>query len=221
MAREHSICHRFTADPHQLHPSSALLQPLHFDYLLFLQSLAHSSTLLQLFSALPFFIFNALRTLRQKQAGVSVSPPLIHSITRIKMKPKSPSSDFTPERCQHRTRAGRQCRSLVADANSSFCAAHAASEPADSADLVAALTREAYDFQRPQGVNNSLGVLYNLLAEGRICPRRASVLAYISSLLLRTLPAIEYDNEHYTYDDDEPEAQDQTSTASAATPAAR
>ena len=137
------------------------------------------------------------------------------------MKPKSPSSDFTPERCQHRTRTGRQCRSLVADANSSFCAAHAGSEPGDSEDFRTALTRHAYDFQRSQGVNNSLGVLYNLLAEGRISPRRASVLAYISSLLLRTLPAIEYDNEHYTYDDDEPEAQDQTSTASAATPPAR
>ena len=122
------------------------------------------------------------------------------------MKPKSPSSDFTPERCQHRTRTGRQCRSLVADANSSFCAAHAGSEPGDSEDFRIALTRHAYNFQRSQGVNNSLGVLYNLLAEGRISPRRASVLAYISTLLLRTLPAIEYDNEHYTYDDDEPEA---------------
>src|ERR1700719_3242250 len=193
MAREHSICHRFTADPHQLHPSSALLQPLHFDYLLFLQSLAHSSTLLQLFSALPFFIFNALRTLRQKQAGVSVSPPLIHSITRIKMKPKSPSSDFTPERCQHRTRTGRQCRSLVADANSSFCAVHAASEPGDSEDFVVALTERACRFQNAQGINYSLGALYTLLAQGRISPRRASVLAYISNLLIRSLTAIDND----------------------------
>jgi len=32
---------------------------------------------------------------------------------------KSPSSDFTLERCQHRTRTGRQCRSVVANANSS------------------------------------------------------------------------------------------------------
>jgi len=83
------------------------------------------------------------------------------------------------------------------------------------------LTRDAFDFQRPQGVNNSLGALYNLLAEGRISPRRASVLAHISSLLLRTLPAIDYDNEHYTYDDDEPDAEteEQAVAESAASPA--
>jgi hypothetical protein len=38
--------------------------------------------------------------------------------------------------------------------------------------------------------------LYRLLAANRISPRRASVLAYINSLLLRTLPAIDYDQEN-------------------------
>ena len=109
------------------------------------------------------------------------------------MTHKSPSSDFTPERCQHRTRTGRQCRSLVADANSSFCAAHAGSEPGDSEDFVAALTDRACRFQNAQGINHSLGALYTLLAQGRISPRRASVLAYISSLLIRSLPAIDTD----------------------------
>jgi hypothetical protein len=36
--------------------------------------------------------------------------------------------------------------------------------------------------------------LYQLLAQNRISPRRAAVLAHISSLLLRTLPAITADN---------------------------
>jgi hypothetical protein len=36
--------------------------------------------------------------------------------------------------------------------------------------------------------------LYQLLAQNRISPRRAAVLAYISSLLLRTLPQIDADN---------------------------
>jgi hypothetical protein len=111
------------------------------------------------------------------------------------MKPKSPSSDFTPERCQHLTRTGRQCRSLVADANSSFCAVHSASEPGDSEDFVVALTERACRFQNAQGINYSLGALYTLLAQGRISPRRASVLAYISNLLIRSLTAI--DNDHY------------------------
>jgi hypothetical protein len=39
--------------------------------------------------------------------------------------------------------------------------------------------------------------LYSLLAQGRISPRRASALAHISSLLVRTLPAI--DNDPYPH----------------------
>jgi hypothetical protein len=35
--------------------------------------------------------------------------------------------------------------------------------------------------------------LYQLLAQNRISPRRAAILAYISSLLLRTLPQIDAD----------------------------
>lgn len=90
---------------------------------------------------------------------------------------------------------------------------------ARSTNFKEALTRRAYNFQRPQGINNSLAVLYTLLAEGRISPRRASVLAYISSLLLRTLPAIDYDNEHYIYNDDEPDPPaTPSSTPSAASP---
>jgi len=56
-----------------------------------------------------------------------------------------------------------------------------------------ALTQNACRFQNAQGVNHSLGALYTLLAQGRVSPRRASALAYISSLLLRTLPAIDAD----------------------------
>jgi len=58
---------------------------------------------------------------------------------------------------------------------------------------LAALTEKACRFQNAQGINHSLGALYTLLAQGRISPRRASVLAYISNLLLRTLPAIDND----------------------------
>jgi len=106
---------------------------------------------------------------------------------------KSPSSHFTPERCQYRTATGRQCCSTVADPDGSFCTRHAASEPGDSEDFSAALTERACRFQNAQGINHSLGTLYTLAAQGRISPRRASVLAYISSLLLRSLTAIDND----------------------------
>jgi len=42
----------------------------------------------------------------------------------------------------------------------------------------------------PLGINNSLAHIFRLLAGGHISTRRATGLAYISSLLLRTLPAI-------------------------------
>ena len=103
------------------------------------------------------------------------------------------SLDFTPERCQHRTSTGRQCRSVVAEPGDSFCARHATSEPSDSEDFSAALTDKACRFQNAQGINHALGALYTLCAQGRISPRRASTLAYISSLLLRSLTAIDTD----------------------------
>ena len=111
------------------------------------------------------------------------------------MQANSSSSTITNTRCQHLTAAGRQCRSLAADNPSGFCPHHAAA--AKAANFRELLTREAENFQRAQGVNRSLGALYKLLAEDRISARRASVLAYISSLLLRSLPAIDYDNDRF------------------------
>ena len=116
------------------------------------------------------------------------------------MKAKSSSRLISSARCQHFTATGRQCASLAGDRSSGLCPRHAAQSQASSADATnfrQALTRDAEDFQNAQGVNNSLGTLYCLLSEGIISPRRASVLAYISSLLLRTLPAIDYDNERF------------------------
>ena len=109
------------------------------------------------------------------------------------MTTDSLSSDFTPERCQYRTVTGRQCCLPIVDPNSSFCARHASSQPSESENFLAPLTARACRFQNAAGVNYSLSALYALLAQGRISSRRASALAYISSLLLRTLPAIDTD----------------------------
>ncbi len=138
------------------------------------------------------------------------------------MKTKSSSRLISSARCQHFTATGRQCASLAGDRSSGLCPRHAAQSQAastDAANFRQALTRDAEDFQNAQGVNNSLGTLYCLLSEGIISPRRASVLAYISSLLLRTLPAIDYDNEHCAYVD--AESAQQNPAQSAAVPAAQ
>src|SRR5882672_7893032 len=60
--------------------------------------------------------------------------------------------------------------------------------------LLGTLFENRRDFQTAQGVNNSLRSLYWLAAQNRISTRRASVLAYIGSLILRTLPQIDADN---------------------------
>jgi len=109
------------------------------------------------------------------------------------MTPDSLTSDFTPERCQYRTATGRQCCLPIVDPNSSFCPRHASSQPSESENFLAPLTARSCRFQNAAGVNYSLSALYALLAQGRISPRRATALAYISSLLLRTLPAIDTD----------------------------
>jgi hypothetical protein len=124
------------------------------------------------------------------------------------MPAKSSSTPGNAARCQHRTAAGRQCRSLADESSSGLCPHHAV-QVSVKINFREELTRDSFGFQRSQGVNNSLSVLYRLLAEGSISPRRASVLAYISSLLLRTLPAIDYDNKQFGYDDDQAEGSDQ------------
>jgi hypothetical protein len=86
---------------------------------------------------------------------------------------------------------------MSVDPDSSFCARHAASAPGDSEDLSAILTYKTYGFQNSHSINRSLGALYKLCAQGRISPRRASTLAYISSLLLRSLTAIDNDQQPF------------------------
>ncbi|HUL16896.1 MAG TPA: hypothetical protein VLV88_12930 [Terriglobales bacterium] len=105
------------------------------------------------------------------------------------MKSKSPA--FTT-RCSYRTAAGRQCRSLSQDPRSGLCPQHLLKQN-EFADLTEPLLLQWQGFQTAQGVNYTLSNLYKLLAAGHISARRAAVLAYISNLLLRTLPAIDHD----------------------------
>jgi len=102
-----------------------------------------------------------------------------------------PATTATP-RCQHRTLKGR-CRQLASGPAGTLCFDHARDEQQAKNDftLLATLVRKCEDFQSAQALNETLGNLHNLLAEGRISPRRAAVIAYVDSLILRTLPAID------------------------------
>jgi len=99
-------------------------------------------------------------------------------------------------RCSHRLRAsGRQCRSL-ATASSSLCAHHLAKQKVreKDSDFAKFLFSRANGLKTAQGINHSLTYLYELLACDQISVRRAQALAYITSLVLRTLPAIDDEN---------------------------
>ena len=109
------------------------------------------------------------------------------------MKTKSSSSTSSARRCEYRTATGRRCCSL-AKSRSTFCQRHAAAQKElEASDYAALLLQESSGFQTARGINFSLGDLYTLLAQGRISPRRASVLVHISSLLLRSLTAMDKD----------------------------
>jgi hypothetical protein len=110
------------------------------------------------------------------------------------MKPQTAKSTVLSVRCAHRDPSGRQCRLLSAGANSGLCPQHRAEQKqVGTADHFKHLTTNFQFFQTAQGINFSLMNLYQLLAQNRISPRRAAVLSYISSLLLRTLPQIDAD----------------------------
>jgi hypothetical protein len=110
------------------------------------------------------------------------------------MKPETANPVVLTTRCTHRTATGRRCRLSVSDAHSSLCRQHRAEQLQEqSANHHLELVRNFEGFQTAQGINISLKHLYELLAQNRISPRRASVLAYINSLLLRSLPQIDAD----------------------------
>ena len=95
-------------------------------------------------------------------------------------------------RCLHRTPTGRRCKSAVSNEAVGLCQRHAASHQRNvDPVLTEVLAGDANAFLSAKGINRSLMQLHTLLVKDMISTRRAAVLAYITSLLLRTLPAIE------------------------------
>lgn len=85
---------------------------------------------------------------------------------------------------------------LLSCTSKRFCSRHAAQSDAQviiDTDLSAALGDEPTDLRSAAPINDFLAKPTTLLIQNRISSRRASVLAYISSLELRTLAAIEHE----------------------------
>ena len=105
------------------------------------------------------------------------------------------SSVNNSARCAHRFPNRKRCRLFVSALDSNYCSIHAnlpqnMQEPAETA---LALTSDLKEFRSAIPINEFLARLLLLLAENKISPRRAAVLAYITNQLLRTLPAIDHE----------------------------
>ncbi len=104
-------------------------------------------------------------------------------------------SSANHSRCRHFTADVRRCRLAVLDTRSHLCFRHSAllaavSEPPqnDTEDLSSDLLPELSEFNSGVDINKFLARLLVLVTKGRISPRRASVLAYITNQLLHHRP---------------------------------
>lgn len=101
-------------------------------------------------------------------------------------------------RCRRRTRANGRCRLPVQDPATGLCFRHAAraarntDTAPESADLSAPLFGEVVpSFKSAEEINATLANLVILVAQGRISSRRAAVITYALSLILRGVLVID------------------------------
>lgn len=112
--------------------------------------------------------------------------------------PKPANAPRGAARCRRRSRASGRCRLPVQDPATGLCSRHAAlaaraahSAP-DRADLSSDLFGEAVPtFKSAEEINAALAHLVVLVAQGRISSRRAAVITYALSLILRGVLVID------------------------------
>ncbi len=103
-------------------------------------------------------------------------------------------------RCQHLFPNGKRCRKFASGSHLGLCLHHLTESaaigaglqqpPNDSLDLSGELLPQLSEFNSALDINQFLARLLTLVTKGRISPRRASVLAYITNQLLHSHRAI-------------------------------
>jgi len=114
------------------------------------------------------------------------------------------ASSCNASRCRYYTVSGRRCRLPVLDTRSGLCFRHASLPPAQSGseDLSTELLPQLSEFESAADVKQFLARLLVLVTKGRVTPRRASVLAYITNQLLHSHSAFCRENREQ---DDQPQ----------------
>ncbi len=105
------------------------------------------------------------------------------------------ASQNEPLRCVHRFANGKRCRQPGSESQSGLCAHHFRlssvavafpSSPIDSADLSDDLLPGHTHFSSSEDLRDFLSRLLVETTKGRVSPRRAAVLAYITNQLLHS-----------------------------------
>jgi hypothetical protein len=130
-----------------------------------------------------------------------VDPDPIAPATKVRHSASAPKDELS--RCQHRFANGKRCRLPGIASQFGFCFRHftlnaaiGASRlqpPSDFEDLSADLLPQRSEFDAALSINQFLSRLLVLVTKGRVTPRRAAVLAYITNQLLHSHRAIQRD----------------------------
>ncbi len=103
-------------------------------------------------------------------------------------------------RCSHRFANGKRCRNSASDSHFGLCLHHfkvsaavgasRQKDPSDFTDLSAELLPELSEFSSGADIRQFLARLLVQVTKGRVSPRRAAVLAYITNQLLHSHRAV-------------------------------
>jgi hypothetical protein len=125
----------------------------------------------------------------------TVSPEIDASAT-IDVTPE-PNIPHLRQRCRARRRDRKQCRLFAQDPATGLCPRHAAyAEPPEQLQDTTDLSKQLLvvnegGYCSTESVNAILSNVVELLAKGRISPRRASVITFALSLLLRSVIVVD------------------------------
>lgn len=122
--------------------------------------------------------------------------PAIPNPQESSASPELKNDPYKSRRCWYHSMSGRRCRQPIYDPNSGLCRKHARVKGALDKegfipDVSPFLTANPRHLDDLEGVHSFLSALAVLLAQNRISTRRAAVLSYICTQLIRTNIAID------------------------------